>query len=155
MYEIKLMNMSSAMIALQTGKADIMCGCVFATDERRKNVDFAIPHFQCRPGYFVRDTQPRSRILMAERFRMNLVTEERWKLIAHGLLETLKITILAILLGTVLGVVCIVVGCVAFVTVGFAVSEAGPLRQAVSIHAESTNAIARIAVFFIFNPPEV
>ena len=58
-------------------------------------------------------------------------------------------------LGTVLGVVCIVVGCVAFVTVGFAVSEAGPLRQAVSIHAESTNAIARIAVFFIFNPPEV
>lgn len=101
--EIKLMNMSSAMIALQTGKADIMCGCVFATDERRKNVDFAIPHFQCRPGYFVRDTQPRSRVSMAERFRMNLVTEERWKLIAHGLLETLKITILAILLGTVLG----------------------------------------------------
>ena len=63
--------------------------------------------------------------------------------------------VLGTVLGTVLGVVCIVVGCVAFVTVGFAVSEAGPLRQAVSIHAESTNAIARIAVFFIFNPPEV
>ena len=106
-FEMKYIDIGSAMIALQKGQADIVSGCIFITDERLKSVDFSLPYYQCHPGYFVRDHGNKHRITLGERFKMNLVTENRWKLIADGLLETLKITLLSILLGTLLGfVVC-------------------------------------------------
>ena len=39
-----------------------------------------------------------------ERFKMNLVVENRWRLITDGLAVTLIITICSILLGSILGV---------------------------------------------------
>ncbi len=106
-FEMNYIDMGAAMIALQKGQADIVSGCIFITDERTKSVDFSLPYYQCHPGYFVRDHGNKHRITLGERFKMNLVTENRWRLIADGLLETLKITLLAILLGTLLGfVVC-------------------------------------------------
>lgn len=106
-FEMNYIDMGAAMIALQKGQADIVSGCIFITDERTKSVDFSLPYYQCHPGYFVRDHGNKHRITLGERFKMNLVTENRWKLIADGLLETLKITLMAILLGTLLGfVVC-------------------------------------------------
>ena len=101
--EFSLQDLGSAIMALQTGQADIITGCLFITEERKKSVDFTIPYYHCHPGYFVRDSQNKGRPGMGERLKNNLITEGRWKLIADGLLETLKITFLSILLGTLLG----------------------------------------------------
>ena len=102
-FEMKFQEFSSAIIALSTGQCDVVNGCLFPTEERKKSVDFTQPYYQCRAGYFVVDNESSNRAGLAERLKSNLLTEARWKLIADGLLETLIITLFSILLGTLLG----------------------------------------------------
>lgn len=102
--EFKYQDLLSAMMALDTGAADVCSGSIFVTDERKKNMDFSMPYHTCHPAFFVRDASALNRPGMKERLRMTLSTEKRWKLIASGLAETLKITFFSILLGTVFGV---------------------------------------------------
>ena len=102
-FEMKFQDFGSAIIALSTGQCDVVSACLFVTDERKQSVDFTIPYYKCRPGYFVRSTEKGGKMTFGDRLKMNLVKENRWKLITDGLLETLKITLLSILLGTVLG----------------------------------------------------
>ena len=107
-FEMKYQEFSSALVALATGQCDVVAACLFVTEERKKSVDFTLPYYKCSPGYFVRDTGGKAGLSLAERLKMNLLTEQRWKLLADGLLETLRITLLSILLGTILGVgVCV------------------------------------------------
>ena len=101
--EITFQDLGAAVIALQAGQADLVFGCLFATDERRQSVDFSDPYFRCHPAYFVLDKGAGSKVSLKERLRMNFATENRWKLVTDGLLETVKITIFSILLGTLLG----------------------------------------------------
>lgn len=102
-FEMNFQDLGSAIIALNSGKCDVVSACLFVTEERKKSVDFTVPYYQCRPGYFVLDEGESKHLSLADRLKMNLVTEGRWKLIVAGLLETLKITVLSILLGTALG----------------------------------------------------
>lgn len=102
-FQMSHQDLGSAIIALNTGQCDVVNACLYITEERQKSVDFTQPYYQCRPGYFVIDSGKPQGMGLKERLEMNLVTEGRWKLIVDGLLETLRITLLAILLGTVLG----------------------------------------------------
>lgn len=102
-FQMQFQELGSAVIALSTGQCDVVSACLYVTEERQKSVDFTIPYYECHPGYFVYDGGKSSSMGFGERLKMNLVTEGRWKLIADGLLETLKITFLSILLGTLLG----------------------------------------------------
>lgn len=102
--QIIYQDLGSGIIALQTGQVDLISGSLFITEERKTAVDFSIPYYKCHPAYFVADKGSKGGLGLAERLKMNLVTDKRWKLITDGLLETLKITLLAILLGTILGV---------------------------------------------------
>lgn len=102
-FQMSFLELSSALIALKTGQADIISGCLFVTEERQKAADFSIPYYRCHPGYYMLDKAADGRKGLVERIRHNLLTESRWKLIADGLLETVKITLFAILLGTLLG----------------------------------------------------
>ena len=102
-FEMKFQDLGSAMIALSTGQCDVVNACLYITDERKKSVDFTEPYYLCRGAYFVIDKDEATAVGFRERLRMNLVTEGRWKLITDGLLETLIITVFAILLGTLLG----------------------------------------------------
>ena len=102
-FEMNFQDLGSAIIALNTGQVDVVSACLYATEERKKSVDFTEPYFNCRPGYFVVDKASSGRMGFAERLKMNLVKEGRWKLLAGGLLETIIITVFAILLGTLLG----------------------------------------------------
>ncbi len=101
--EMSFQDLGSAMLALQTGQVDVLSGCLFVTEERKKSVDFSIPYYHCHPGYFVVDHSVTRRVSFDERLRMNLITESRWKLIVDGLWKTLQITLFSILLGTILG----------------------------------------------------
>ena len=107
-FDMKYQDLGSAMIALGTGQCDVVCACLYITDERKKSVDFTQPYYLCRAGYFVVDEESTSQAGFGERLKMNLLTESRWKLITDGLWETVKITVFAILLGTLLGAgVCV------------------------------------------------
>lgn len=103
-FEMKYQEFPSTLVALATGQCDVVAACLYITEERKKSVDFTIPYYRCRPGFFVQNTEARAGLSLAERLKMNLVTENRWQLLTNGLLETIKITLLSILLGTILGV---------------------------------------------------
>lgn len=101
--EYVFQDLGSAIIGLQTGKADVIAACLYVTEERQKSIDFSDPYYMCRAGYFVKDKDAGSTLSLGERIRMSLVTEKRWKLITDGLLSTVVITLFSILLGTLLG----------------------------------------------------
>ena len=107
--EIKYYNVSSALMAVSTGLADVLCGCVFITPEREKEYLFAESYHDYNSAYFVVDREAMSQNQglwndIKEGIWQNLIKENRWRYITDGLLETIKISLLAILLGSVLGV---------------------------------------------------
>jgi polar amino acid transport system substrate-binding protein len=107
--EIKAFGMASGCLAVKTGQADVLSGCIFITPEREKDYKFSEPYHSYHPAYFVldEDFQRSNEGLIAgarNSFKRNFIQESRWKYITNGLWETLKISVLAILLGSVLGV---------------------------------------------------
>ena len=103
-FEMVFQDLGAAIMGLETGQADIASANLIITEERRKSVAFSKPYYQCHPGYFVVDNSSGIGMNPIERLRMNLVTENRWRLITDGLLVTLIITLCSILLGSILGV---------------------------------------------------
>ncbi len=107
--EIKLYD-ASGMIALRNGMADILIGGMFVTPERQEEFIFADPYHDFHPAYYVLDKEAQAGTStdfwerLKTSLHKNLIEEARWKYITSGLLETLKITLFAILLGSVLGV---------------------------------------------------
>lgn len=109
--EIKFFDVPAAMLSLKNGLADVMCGGIFITPERLLEFSFSEPYYDFHPAYFVVDNakEDAGSVSYWDRFknsfRKNLIMEDRWKYITSGLAETLKITVLAILFGSLLGVV--------------------------------------------------
>ena len=107
--DIKLYD-ASGLMALKNGTVDIMTGCMFVTEERKEQFAFSEPYHSFRPAYYVLDKDAvRAEPVgfwkgMKKSLQRNLVEEGRWKYITSGLLETVKISFFAILLGSVLGV---------------------------------------------------
>ena len=102
-FEMKFQDVPSAVIAIQTGQADVFAGCLFITEERQKSMDFTNPYYKCHPAYYVADGSTSERMTHRERLHMNLFAENRWLLILEGLGVTVIITFFSIVLGTVLG----------------------------------------------------
>lgn len=107
--EIKRYDSGSALLSVQSGLADVLCGCIFVTPEREELFQFSEPYHAFHPAYFVRDPEARRSGLglltgFRNSIRKNLLVENRWKYITGGLWKTLKISLLAILLGSILGV---------------------------------------------------
>lgn len=107
--EFKLYDMSGIM-ALKNGMADLLIGGMFVTPERQMQFLFAEPYHSFHPAYYVMDPEAKADSRagfwkkMEKSLRRNLIEENRWHYITSGLLETLKITLCAILLGSALGI---------------------------------------------------
>ena len=105
--EIQFLPTGSAIAALQSKKVDFLGGAIFITEERQKTMLFSASHFSAHPGYFVKDASMQANVSFGDRMKNavknNLVVEDRWRYITDGLWETVKISIFAILLGTVFG----------------------------------------------------
>ncbi|MBO4670253.1 MAG: ABC transporter permease subunit [Bacteroidales bacterium] len=100
---------ASVMMSLETGDIDIMMGCVFVTEERMQRFLFSAPYHYYHSAYFVRDDASQHASVpfwqkLRKDIHQNLIEEQRWRFITDGLLETVKITILSILLGSILGI---------------------------------------------------
>ena len=106
--EFKLYD-TSGMMAVKNGTVDLMLGCLFVTPERQVEFSFAEPYHYFHGAYYIQDTAAKNESVgfwgrIKRSFKRNFLDEGRWKYITSGLLETLKITLLAILFGSVLGV---------------------------------------------------
>lgn len=106
--EFKYFDAVSFMFSLSSGKADVLTGCLFITPEREETIAFASPYYYYHPAYFIKDQEAAGANTSfwqktKESFRRNFIYEERWRFITDGLWETIKITILSILLGSILG----------------------------------------------------
>lgn len=102
--EIDLYDVAGGILALKSGVVDILCGGVFITPERERDFLFSIPYHNYHSAYFVNDLENgKEKIGFLASVKRCLVTENRWKYITNGLWETIKISILSILLGSILG----------------------------------------------------
>ena len=107
--DIKHYDSASSFMAVQSGQVDLLCGCIFVTPEREKECLFSEPYHSYHPAYFVLDRNAKSssgNIIgkIKDGFRKSFIIENRWKYITSGLWETLKISLLSILLGSLLGI---------------------------------------------------
>ena len=100
----------TGMLAVKNGMADMLIGGMFVTPERQQEFLFSEPYHSFRPAYYIMDPDAKAGASSGfwegfkKSLRKNLIEESRWKYITSGLLETLKITLFAILLGSLLGV---------------------------------------------------
>lgn len=107
--EVMQYAVPSGCLSVKTGQADVMSGCIFVTPEREEEYQFSEPYHAYHAAYFVLDADAEQSVEnllggIGKSIRRNLMTENRWKFITGGLWETLKISFLAILLGSVLGI---------------------------------------------------
>ncbi len=101
------MELSAVLSYVQAGKALFGVGSIIATDERRESVDFIDYH----PSAFVLvvraagETAERTSFLdgVKSSFYKTFIRENRWQLFVKGVTNTLIITLLSILCGTLLG----------------------------------------------------
>jgi len=104
--EFEPLSFGAIIESVKSGKTDFAGAAIIVTDERKRAVDFAEPHYSGGIALVVRDTGARARgsffSSLATSFRRTFVEESRWRDILAGLGRTLLITVLAALLGTLL-----------------------------------------------------
>ncbi len=105
--EFTPMDFSAVLSSIGAGKADIGCGSIVTTDERRETMDF-VEYRKALYVLIVRsgETEAYGNSFIdgvKESFYKTFVREDRYKLFIEGICTTLIITFLAILFGTALG----------------------------------------------------
>lgn len=105
--EISYTDLGSLIVNLQSGLVDMIGASLLVTDERAREVCFSDPCYYIRPAFFVNAESSSARTPFFKRIKesihYNLVVDKRWKLISDGLYETVKITFLSIIFGSLLG----------------------------------------------------
>ncbi len=105
--EFMPMDFSAVLASIGSGKADIGCGSIVTTDERRETMDFV----EYQEAAFVLIVRAKGAVSggntfldsVKDSFYKTFIREDRYKLFVQGILTTLIITFLSILLGTALG----------------------------------------------------
>ena len=107
-YKVRFTSMefSGILAAVESGKADMCCGSLIITEQRREVVDF-IPHHDTAFILLVRSAEAEETAdfwgSLSESFNRTFVVENRWTLILTGLCNTLIIAVASGIAGLVLG----------------------------------------------------
>ena len=105
--EFEAMDFPAVLASVGSGKADIGCGSIVITDERRESMDFV----DYQPAYYVLIVRAKAAESAApsffesirSSFEKTFIRENRWKLFLEGIGTTMLITVLSIIFGTALG----------------------------------------------------
>jgi polar amino acid transport system substrate-binding protein len=104
------MEFSGLIAAVSSNKAEMIVSTIMITDERKKQIDFSDPYFElsaCVMGakqeQAVAQESPSFLQSVSDSFYNNIIAENRYLLIVDGIKTTGLISVLAILLGTLLG----------------------------------------------------
>ena len=106
--QFQMIDFSGMIAALVTGKIDVSCCTMTITEERSKQVLFSDSYYFCNTAGCCRSVSGKkeSKPFFAaarDSFHNNLIVEDRWKIVLMGLWETLVISLMSILLGSVFG----------------------------------------------------
>ena len=106
--DMSYMTFDAILPGVTTGKYDIGTGAFTITEERAQSIDFSDSHLTVDVVMVVKDdtvgsTQNNFWNELKEDFNKTFIRESRWKLIVKGIGVTMLISILAIILGTLLG----------------------------------------------------
>ena len=136
--EVEDLEFSAIMAALQAGKFDLGSASFTVTPERMESCLFTEPTYQGSVAVIVRKTGEAARPSFWESlsasFDKTFIRENRWRLFADGIRNTLLITLLSVFFGTLLGFIMYL-----------------PCRKANPI----ANTITRIAVWLVEGLPMV
>ena len=108
-YGLEVVNMSfdGILPAIQSGKADFAASCFGITEERKESVLFSESYYSCSTLMAALKTQDEMEAEgaggIAASFEKTFLRENRWRLFAQGIWNTLLITFLSLLFGTLLG----------------------------------------------------
>jgi polar amino acid transport system substrate-binding protein len=104
------MEFSGLIAAVSSNKAEMIVSTIMITDERKKQIDFSDPYFElsaCVMGAKQEQAGVQEKTSffqsVGDSFYNNIIAEKRYLLIVDGVKTTGVISILAILLGTLLG----------------------------------------------------
>lgn len=101
--QIEDMAFDSIIAALSSGKVDIGASGFTITEDRKKNVNFTDSYITTKQVIIVQDGENTGEYSLKEKLYDNFVKDSRYLYIVKGFGNTLIITLLAVLLGTVLG----------------------------------------------------
>ncbi len=101
------MDFAAALATVESGKADMACGSIVITDERKEKMDF----IEYYPAYYVLVVRAAGTSEADNSFLGNVkssfyktfIREDRYKLFISGIITTIIITVLSIIFGTLLG----------------------------------------------------
>lgn len=104
--EFNLSEFSAFMPAIMEGKMDIAIGCISVTPEREEAVCFS--DVECISGVVAvvasgEDEEQSFITNIKDSFNRTFIKESRWKLLRDGLLVTIKISVISMILGSLLG----------------------------------------------------
>ena len=97
------MEFDSIIIAVQSGKADVGIAGMTVTEDRLKNIDFTDSYTTAKQVIIVKTKETESSQNFKDKLYATFVVDNRWEYIPKGLLNTVIITVLAGLIGIVLG----------------------------------------------------
>lgn len=102
--EIEDIEFDAIINAVQSGKADVGAAGMTVTEDRLKSIDFTNSYTTSKQVIIVKDENASvQKMSFAEKLKENFITDNRWQYIAKGLLNTIIITVFAIIIGIVLG----------------------------------------------------
>lgn len=102
--KVEDMEFDSIITAVSSGKADMGIAGMTVTEDRLKNINFTEPYTTSYQVIIVPNGKSDTTALISgEKFINDFIVDSRWQYIAQGLLTTLEITVLAALMGLVLG----------------------------------------------------
>lgn len=114
--KVEDMEFDSIIPAIQSGKADVGAAGMTVNEDRKKNVDFSDSYTTSKQVIIVRDTDVNgnaaegdAQLSFPEKLKQNFVDDSRWNYILTGLGNTLLITLLALIMGLILGALVAIV----------------------------------------------
>lgn len=103
-FKIEDIEFNAVINAVTSGKADVGVSGMTITEDRLKTVNFSNSYTTAKQVIIVKNPEVSAQKLsLAEKFKVNFITDNRWKYLAEGLFHTLIITVFAIMIGIVLG----------------------------------------------------
>lgn len=100
---IEDMEFDSIITAVQSGKADVGAAGMTVTDERKQNVDFSDSYTTAKQVIIVPGDGQAASLSFSEKFHQNFIEDNRYMYLLKGLVNTIVITIFALLIGIVFG----------------------------------------------------
>lgn len=110
--DLKIQNMDfdSIITAVKSGKADVGAAGMTVTEDRLKNIDFSDTYAHAKQVVIVKDhTKVKETKSLKDSFYDNFIKENRYQYLLKGFGNTLLITLFAIVIGILLGLVIAII----------------------------------------------